>query len=108
MPTHQFYVAPLDRPGDAPAKRAEISVTTPQGATTTFALTAGELRRLARVALKGLGYTKVVRPWHGKQATWETRIEKMVQPAMLMIEGIFPKSNGTTSPRRANSDAEIG
>jgi hypothetical protein len=92
---HQFEVTPVGWPTDAPARRAKIFVTTPEGETLSFSLSAGELRSLVRTTLKGLGYTKVVRSWHGKQAGWENRVEKKVQPAMQMIEGIFPKSDGT-------------
>jgi hypothetical protein len=90
--SHQFDVTPANWPTNEPAKRAKLSVTRPSGETFTLSLSAGELRSLVRAALTGLGYTKIVRSWHGKQAGWENRIERKVQPAMQMIEGIFPKT----------------
>jgi hypothetical protein len=64
----------------------------------TLRLSAGECRRLVRAGLTALGFTKIARAWHGKQAGWENRVERKVFPAMQMIEGIFPKSSD-------NSDA---
>ena len=89
--SHQFDVAPVGWPTDTPARRAKITITTPGGEDLEFALNAGELRRLVRTGLTGLGYTKVVRSLHGKQAGWENRIEDKVQPAMQVVETFFPK-----------------
>jgi hypothetical protein len=45
--------------------QAEITITEPDGTAHELQLKAGELRSLARIALTGLGYAKVVRSWHG-------------------------------------------
>lgn len=90
--SHQFVVQWDDWPTNAPAKRAYLTITRPNGERIVLRLNAGELRRLARAALVGLGYTKVARSWHGKQAGWQNRIEAGVQPIMKMAEMYFPKN----------------
>lgn len=88
----KFGVEPAEWPTDTPAHRANIVFRLPTtGELIELSLTAPELRSLARAALMGLGYTKTVRPWHGKQTGWENRVLASVTPAMKMIEGIFPK-----------------
>ena len=89
--SHQFWVEYVDWPTNRPARRAKITITEPDGTTHELQLKAGELRSLARTVLTGLGYTKVVRSWHGKTAGWENRINRMVQPVMLLVEATFPK-----------------
>lgn len=100
---HQFEATPVGWPTDAPARRSIVTVTEPDGTKHTLRLTAGELRSLVRTALVGLGYTKITRPWHGKQAGWENRIMASVTPAMKMIEGFFPKSTTSTTKSASNA-----
>jgi hypothetical protein len=68
---------------------------------TTLHLDAGELRALARAAIRGLGFTQVFRPSRMRETTWVAQVEHLVQPALVVLNAVMPTPRVVKRRRRA-------